>query len=419
MDNGRIQFAFLNVGHFLDHFFMLIFATAAALTLTAEWQLSYAALIPYATPGFLAFGLFAIPAGWLADRWSRDAMMVIFFVGIGASSVLCGMADSPLQIAVGLTLIGLFAAVYHPVGLALVVQGRTQTGVPLAINGVFGNMGVASAALLTGFLIDTWGWRSAFVVPGIAAVVIGALYQLFISTARQTDGGGVVRAASADSARSPALPRRTLLRVFAVILFTTVTGSMIFQSTTFTLPEVFDERLADLAGTATLVGWYAFVVFSLAALAQLVVGYLVDHYSVRTVFALVALLQATFFAVMTTLTGIAALFVATAFMLVVFGQIPINDVLVGRIARSEWRSRAYALRSVVGFSVTAATLPLIAWVQGTWGFDALFGVLAVSAALTLAAALCLPGSGRIVQGRSALTENPSPLRRSHSGTSEV
>ncbi|MCY3730947.1 MAG: MFS transporter, partial [Rhodospirillaceae bacterium] len=280
MDNGRIQFAFLNVGHFLDHFFMLIFATAAALTLTAEWQLSYAALIPYATPGFLAFGLFAIPAGWLADRWSRDAMMVIFFVGIGASSVLCGMADSPLQIAVGLTLIGLFAAVYHPVGLALVVQGRTQTGVPLAINGVFGNMGVASAALLTGFLIDTWGWRSAFVVPGIAAVVIGALYQLFISTARQTDGGGVVRAASADSARSPALPRRTLLRVFAVILFTTVTGSMIFQSTTFTLPEVFDERLADLAGTATLVGWYAFVVFSLAALAQLVVGYLVDHYSV-------------------------------------------------------------------------------------------------------------------------------------------
>ena len=418
VDNGRIQFAFLNVGHFLDHFFMLIFATAAALTLTAEWQLSYAALIPYATPGFLAFGLFAIPAGWLADRWSRDAMMVVFFVGIGASSVLCGMADSPLQIAVGLTLIGLFAAVYHPVGLALVVQGRTQTGVPLAINGVFGNMGVASAALLTGFLIDTWGWRSAFVVPGVAAVVIGALYQLFI-TARQTDGGGVARAASADSARPPASPRRTLLRIFAVILFTTVTGSMIFQSTTFTLPEVFDERLADLAGTATLVGWYAFVVFSLAALAQLVVGYLVDHYSVRTVFALVALLQATFFAVMTTLTGIAALFVATAFMLVVFGQIPINDVLVGRIARSEWRSRAYALRSVVGFSVTAATLPLIAWVQGTWGFGALFGLLAVSAALTLVAVLCLPGSGRIVQGRSALTENPSPLRRSHSGTSEV
>ena len=146
MQRKHTRFLFLNIGHFVDHFFVLIFASAAALQLTREWGMSYAELIPYATPGFVAFGLFAIPAGWLADKWSREGMMVIFFVGIGASSAFSSLADTPFEIGLGLTLIGSFAAIYHPVGLAMVVQGRDKMGVPLAINGIFGNMGVASAS---------------------------------------------------------------------------------------------------------------------------------------------------------------------------------------------------------------------------------------------------------------------------------
>ena len=72
MSRERLHFLFLNVGHFLDHLFMLIFATVAALRLAGEWGMSYAALIPYATPGFVAFGVGAIPAGWIADKWSRE-----------------------------------------------------------------------------------------------------------------------------------------------------------------------------------------------------------------------------------------------------------------------------------------------------------------------------------------------------------
>ena len=121
MHAARIRFLFLNVGHFLDHLVVLVFATAAALRLATEWNLSYASLIPYATPGFVAFGICAIPAGWLADKWSREGMMVVFFFGIGASCLLASIADSPLEIAFCLTLIGVFAAIYHPVGLAMEV----------------------------------------------------------------------------------------------------------------------------------------------------------------------------------------------------------------------------------------------------------------------------------------------------------
>ena len=400
MTRDRLNFLFLNVGHFLDHLFMLIFATVAALRLAEEWGMSYAALIPYATPGFVAFGICAIPAGWIADKWSREGMMIIFFIGIGASSIATALADSPLQIASGLFAIGVFAAIYHPVGLAMVVHGRTRTGIPLAINGVFGNLGVAAAALLTGWLIDTGGWRNAFVLPGAVSIGLGVAYAVFVWAGRTSGAAGAARGAAAKKAAAgsgvSSIERATFVRVLSVIVFTTAIGGLIFQSTTFALPKIFDERLTEIAQSATAVGGYAFLVFAVAALAQLVVGYLVDHHSVRTVFAFVAGLQAVFFAIMYQLTGVAALVVSVAFMLVVFGQIPINDVLVGRITKSEWRSRVYSLRYIVTFSVMASTLPVIAGIHATWGFAALFVVMAVAAGAIFAAVLLLPRTGAIV-----------------------
>jgi len=394
MQRSQVKFLYLNLGHFLDHLFMLVFASAAALRLSTEWELSYAQLVPYATPGFIAFGVCAILAGWVADKWSREGMIVIFFIGIGASSLIAGMANSPLQIAAGLTLIGIFAAIYHPVGLAMVVQGRARTGVPLAINGIFGNLGVASAALLTGFLIDNAGWRSAFYVPGVVSIFLGLSYWYFVRNEQRVAAVEISASGAVQKKETAVIPRTTLVRVFAIIFFTTALGGLIFQSTTFALPKIFAERLMDFAGSATLVGWYAFLVFSLAALAQLVIGYLVDNHSIRLVFATVALFQAVFFYLMTHLDGIAALLVSIAFMFVVFGQIPINDVLVGKMARSEWRSRAYALRYVVTFSVMASAVPLIGWIHGNWGFARLFSLLAVVALMIFSATLLLPGSNK-------------------------
>ena len=411
MNFFNTRFLFLNLGHFLDHFFMLIFATAAALRLSSEWGLSYAELIPYATPGFVAFGVCAIPAGWLADKWSREGMMAVFFVGIGVSSIIAGLANTPLQIALGLALIGLFAAIYHPVGLAMVVQGHAKTGMPLAVNGIFGNMGVASAALLTGFMIDTAGWRAAFFISGGISIVLGLLFWFLIASQKTTEQ----EAANLDNNQTKAntetsiknqtergsvsIDKSTLIRVFAVIFFTTAMGGLIFQSTTFALPKVLDERLGDLASSATLIGWFSFLVFSVAAFAQLVVGYLVDNHSIRLVFAAVAALQALFFSIMIQLNGLSALIVSVAFMLVVFGQIPINDVLVGRMTNSAWRSRAFALRYVITFSVMASAVPLIAWVHANWGFERLFFILAVAAAAIFLATLFLP-SGRATAAQS-------------------
>lgn len=388
MQATQLRFLFLNAGHFLDHYLMLVFSSAAAFSLMTEWDMEYHQLIPYATPGLVAFGVFAIPAGWLADKWSRSGMMIIFFIGIGSSAIYTAFASSPLEMSIGLVLIGIFAAIYHPVGIAMVVQGRLKAGIPLAINGIFGNLGVATAALITGLLIDYLDWRSAFYIPGIVSILIGLLYWQF---ERQHTPCLYNKKDIEEPTSSPStLIPRALKQVFFIILIVTLLGGLIFQSTTFALPKIFEERLQTIAGTASSIGFYTFLVFSIAAFAQLVVGYLLDKYPARTILLWVATLQAVLFLTMINLSGIAALIVAVAFMLVVFGEIPITDVLVAQVTSAEWRSRAYALTYLTGFSVSAATAPMVAAIHYGWGFHVLFALLAAFAVLIFIAALFLP-----------------------------
>lgn len=406
MNRDRIHFLFLNIGHYLDHLFTLIFATVAALALSREWGLSYSELLKYATPGFFAFGLFSWPAGWLADKWSREGMIAVFFIGIGASSIATAFAQTPLQVGIGLFIVGIFAAIYHPVGLAIVTQRWKNTGMRLAMNGIWGNLGVASAALITGYFIDHGGWRVAFVLPGIFSIIVGILYTVHqwseVSTAHQKTPAPVAVAAP-QTADMKAL----ILRVTAIVFLTTAVSSLVFQSTTFALPKIFDERLQGIAtdmtqwlsasgvtaakgDIATMLGALTFVVFAVASIAQLVVGSLLDKLGPRTVFMIVAAIQVVFFAAMPGLRDAWALAAALGFMLGAFGQIPINDFMIGKMASGEARARIYGVRYVVSFTVFALALPMIAFVYGNYGFDTLFRLMASSAAIIFVAVAFLP-----------------------------
>tara|TARA_B100001939_G_scaffold163532_1_gene140959 strand:+ start:114 stop:1322 length:1209 start_codon:yes stop_codon:yes gene_type:complete len=390
----RRHFLFLNVGHFLDHFFLLIFASAAALVLVSEWQLPYGELIPYSTAGFVAFGLFSLPSGWLADRWSREGMMSVFFIGIGLSAIGASTAQSPTQIAIWLFTVGLFASIYHPVGLALIAKGDKKMGMDIAVNGVWGNMGVGFAAFITGLMIDQVGWRAAFWMPGALSICIGVMYfnhqrdKIFFKFTS-------IQKSKIDIPNSPKTAnagelRLIIIRVSAVVFFTTAVSSIIFQGTTFALPKIFEERLSGLASSASMIGFLALVVFATASFAQIVVGQMLDRIGPKKVFLIVSAIQIIFFSLFIGKQDFFALFTALFFMLGAFGQIPINDFMIGKMAKSEFRASIFGVRYVISFAVWAIVVPLISFVHLNYGFDYLFYILAGCAVSIFIAAATLP-----------------------------
>ena len=185
---ARLSIGFINLAHALDHYVMLIFPTVV-IGLQAVYGRSYAELIALGTASFIAFGVFSLPAGWLADRWSRRNMMALFYGGSGLALMAAGLAPNLAALAVALTVVGMFAAIYHPVGTAMLIEQATARGRSLALNGVCGNLGVALAAGITAVLVAALGWRAAFLVPGAVCLAAGALYLRLVPDERRKGYG--------------------------------------------------------------------------------------------------------------------------------------------------------------------------------------------------------------------------------------
>jgi MFS family permease len=392
MNEGRIRFLFLNVGHGLDHMLMLLFPTAV-LGMGAAFDAGYGELLALSVFGFVAFGAGSLPAGWLGDRWSRTGMMVVFFLGIGASTLLTGFARTPMELAIGLTAIGLFASIYHPVGIAMVAEHSGRLGWSLAVNGVAGNVGVALAGITAAGLTALWGWRAAFVVPGALTVAIGLSYVWWLSRLRGTPAHRRTGTAQPHVAVSAPDQRR----IFIILVVATLFGGIVFHVLTIGLPGLLDQRLEALAPQAWMVGGFVTLVFGVAALAQLVVGWLIDRYPLRRVFVAIAAAQIPLLILAAGASEVGMLLVITAVMLLVFGEIPIHDALVARYAAPAWRSRIYAVKYLLSLGVSATAVPMIALTsQGYGGFTGLLFVLAAAAGVVTLGAVLLPPIGRPV-----------------------
>ena len=385
MARDRARTLFINVGHFYAHLFMLLFPTVV-LALESEFEASYGALLPLATAGFVAFGAGSIPAGWLGDRWSRPGMLAVFFIGIGVASLLTGLARSPLEIGAGLLLIGVFASIYHPVGIPLLVEGQAKVGRRLGVNGVFGNMGVAGAALIAGILTDAFGWRWAFFAPGLVAIATGLVFVAFVR-----GDAAAARAAAKRAAPDPDVARAVMIRVLVVVAVATLLGGIIFNATTVALPKLFEEQLGGLVTGTSGVGGLAAIVFAVAAFSQIAVGHLIDRHPIKPVLFLIVLAQVPILMLVTGLSDLPMFVTAMVMMCLVFGEIPIGDTLVARHTVSAWRGRVYAVKYVLALGVSASAVPLVAYLHEQAGFGTLFLLLAAFAGLIAAAALALPG----------------------------
>jgi MFS family permease len=371
----------VNIAHFIDHYAMLIFA-AAVIVMGPAMGKTYAELLPYATPGFMAFGAGSLVTGWLGDRWSRRHMMVIFFYGIGLSMIAVGFVQTPLQLGAALFSVGLFASIYHPVGTAMIVSYADKLGAAMGLNGVFGNFGVASSALITGVVGQFLGWRYAFIFPGIATLVAGVVFMREV--AHEDRSGQKQAAAQARVAKSD------MWRVILALLVTVVAISTVFNAITVALPKLFAERLSDLTHSPALLGVIAAGVYVFGAATQYNIGKLIDRHSLKAVCLPLSLVLAPFLYLAASLSNGSLILVAIGVIVGLFGQITVNEAIVGKYTSEEWRSRAYAVRYFVGFTAAGASVGLVAWLYEQGGFIMMLHAFAALSVLVIIAALILP-----------------------------
>jgi MFS family permease len=381
---------FVNAAHFIDHYSMLIFA-AAVIVMGPALGMAYSELLPYATPGFVAFGAGSLLTGWLGDRWSRRHMMVIFFAGIGASMVAVGLVDTRLELGAALLSIGLFASIYHPVGTAMIVSYADRLGREMGINGVWGNLGVASSALITGVTGQYLGWRWAFILPGLGTILLGIA---FMWTVAHEDRTGARQAAA--QAR---VAKQDMWRVILALLIVVIAISTTFNAVTVALPKLFAERLSGLTQSPALLGVIAAGVYVFGAMTQYTIGKLLDRHSLKAVSLPLSFVLAPFLYMAAELSNLPLIVAAIGIVMGAFGQVTVNDAMVGKYTSEEWRSRAYAVRYFVGFTAAGASVGLVAWLYQQGGFVTMLHAFAGLCLLVIAAAIILPTEIRVPAAR--------------------
>jgi MFS family permease len=381
MNSPSRVIGFVNAAHFIDHYAMLIFA-AAVIIMGPALGMTYSELLPYATPGFIAFGAGSLVTGWLGDRWSRRHMMVIFFLGIGLSMISVGLVQTPTQLGAALLAIGLFASIYHPVGTAMIVSYADKLGREMGMNGVWGNLGVASSALVTGVVGQYLGWRFAFIFPGVITMLLGAAFAF--SVVHEDRKGSKQAAAQARVAK------RDMWRVILALLIVVIAISTTFNAVTVALPKLFAERLAGLTSSPALLGVIAACVYVFGAMTQYTIGKLLDRHSLKTVALPLSFVLAPFLYLAATLSNLPLILVSIGIVMGAFGQVTVNDAMVGKYTSEEWRSRAYAVRYFVGFTAAGASVGLVAWLYERGGFVTMLHAFAALCLLAVAAAIILP-----------------------------
>jgi MFS family permease len=308
--------------------------------------------------------------------------MFAFYIGCGVSLIGAAFAPSLDALAVALFLLGVFAAIYHPVGTALIIEKATQRGRTLAFNGVCGNLGVSLAAGITATLTAALSWRGAFLIPGVICLATGAVYLWLVP--EEKEGHAAARSKAPDVALSPVLAAT----VFGLFVVVALSAGLVFNTISVSLPKIVDERVGnDISLIA--VGGLTTAVFLCGALAQITVGRLVERFPLHILFAALAIMQFGGVVWAAYASGVTLLFALAFTMAAIYGQITVNDLVIARYTADAWRGRVYAVRYFLTFMISGVAVLMIAVLYGRGGFGLVLGATAVIALGFLIAVLAI------------------------------
>ena len=379
----------LNIGHGLDHMFLLVFASAVGVIAQEFGMASWENLMPYGAGAFVLFGLGSIPSGRLGDLWGRRRMMIVFFAGLGAAALLVAATQSPWQMAAALVLLGAFASIYHPVGIPLLVQHSANPGFAIGINGLAGNLGVALAAVLTGFLVKWLGWRAAFAIPAFVCLACGVWFARVCPVETE---------APARRKRSSAmqLTPATMARAMLVMTVSAATGSILFNFTTNGNAQMISERFDGIVQDPATLGLLLGAIYAVASVAQVIVGKLLDRFAVKPIFLGIVLVLIPALLLAAHAQGWWVFVALMGVLIFIFGAVPFIDVVIVRYVDDSLRSRVAGIRLAVSMGISSLAVWSLGPAVKDLGFGLLFQVMSGLAVFAVIVVSLLPSEPRPV-----------------------
>ena len=390
---SRLTSSLLNFGHAIDHLMLLVFATAVAAIARDFGLARWEDLMPYTTGAFLMFGIGSLPSGRLGDLWGRRAMMLVFFFGMGASAVLIALTQNAWQLALALSVMGVFSSIYHPVGIPMLLRYAAKPGTTIGVNGMVGNLGIAVAAVSTGFFIQYFDWRTAFIVPGLVSIVCGLTFMKYAPVEDTAPGRRGIRQID--------LPPAVRNRVLLVMTMLAITSSILFNFTTNGNGELLKARLPILAQQPALLGLLLAVVYVLASLSQLTVGRMIDRFPIRNLMLGMVACQGPAFVLAALSEGWMLYAAMIVFMVLVFGSVPFTDAIIARFVDDSMRSRVSGARLAISFAVSSTAVWALGPAVKAAGFGVTLAALGAVAFCSFVITLQLPDESSIRNASAA------------------
>ena len=340
-------------GHLMMHMFAA-FYFVIVLAIEDDWNFSYDELINLWLLGSLLVGLGSIPAGWLSDRWSRSGMLVIMFIGLGVSSILCGLSNNKFSLMINLSALGLFCSIYHPAGISWVVNTSKETGKALGFNNIFGGVGIGLGAFSSGLIIDMYNWNFAFIFPGAISIIIGIGLFLHIYQ-------GKISFKNIISDKFNDNPEQNQLLKIAIIMLVSITCmSFVYQILQSSLPKVIDIRLAErLDFGASQIGLIVSFIYIVSGLMNYIGGILADKYPEKNIYLIGILGQGILLFFIFSLSNYFLIIISLFIVAFNSSILPAENLLLAYFSPQKHQSLVYGIKFIVSFAIAPIALFLI------------------------------------------------------------
>ena len=382
MNNHYLTLTFSSIGHAFMHMFAA-FYFVIVLAIESSWELSYDELIKLWSLGALLVGLGALPAGWLSDKWSRSSMMVIMFFGMGFSSILCGLSNDNTFLFFSLSILGLFCSIYHPVGIAWVVNSSKKKGKALGINGIFGGVGIGLGAFIAGTFVEYFGWRSAFIIPGIISILLSLI--VFILIFKGLISYKNIKSIDLEEKHST----NNLIVIAIILLISMFSIGLTFQILQTSIPKILDMRINNIS--TFQIGFTIAIIYCFSGAMTVVGGLLADRYSLKIIYVAGIIAQVPCYFFIASFSGISLIVVCLLAMLFNSSILPTENILLAKFTPEEHHGLIYGVKFIVSFGAAPLGVYLVAKsYELTFEFNYLFILVSFIMALIGLLTLFLP-----------------------------